>query len=62
MIFLIYKSFIRHDNDIISNYNQRIINFKKHNLISDDEYKFLLKYNNKNKLYTYKYMNVKIDF
>ena len=41
--FLIYKSFIYHSNDIISNYNQRIINFKKHNLIDDDEYKLLLK-------------------
>lgn len=40
--FLIYKSFIYHSNDIISNYNQRIINFKKHNLIDDDEYKLLL--------------------
>lgn len=41
--FLIFKSFIRHTNSIIKNYNQRIIKFKKSNLISQDEYKLLIK-------------------
>ena len=41
--FLIFKSFIRHGNNIINNYNQRIEIFKKGNLISKDEYTLLIK-------------------
>ena len=41
--FLIFKSFIHHQNNIINNYNQRIEIFKKGNLISEDEYNLLIK-------------------
>jgi len=41
--FLIFKSFICHNNNIINNYNQRIEIFKNGNLISKDEYNLLIK-------------------
>jgi len=41
--FLIFKSFIHHENNIINNYNQRIETFKKGDLISEDEYNLLKK-------------------
>lgn len=41
--FLIFKSFIRHCNSIINNYNQIIEIFKDGGLISHDEYNLLIK-------------------
>ncbi len=41
--FLIFKSFIRHKDNIIKNYNKRIEIFKNGNLISEDEYNLLIK-------------------
>jgi hypothetical protein len=36
--YLIYKSFISHDKNIILNFNKRLDIFKKYELIEDDEY------------------------
>jgi len=41
--FLIFKSFIRHKDNIIDNYNQRFKVFRKGNLINEDEYNILEK-------------------
>ena len=41
--FLIFKSFISHSSDANHNYNQRIQIFKNSGLISEDEYKSLLR-------------------
>ena len=41
--FLIFKSFIRHEDNIINNYNKRIEKFKEGDLITNDEYNLLIK-------------------